>query len=178
MGQTSFSDFHSVEHLRPLMCSNPPAAVDLESVPYFHRFSVAGTVIVATCRMAFRDHGSPNGATHRCFGYAQASGYPTGATYRCLSMPRRLDPQPGLRTGVWIPNRSYIQVFGFPTAATQVVGVPHRGYTRVFGVPNGRSCKLPEGFLLHACIELTTMPKPRFSKIFNMEASKTCKHKG
>ena len=70
----------------------------------------------------------PNGATHRCFGYAQASGSPTAATYRCLSMPRRLDPQLGLRKGVWIPNR---------------------GYTRVFGVPNGRSCKLPVATALH-----------------------------
>ena len=33
-------------------------------------------------------------------------------------MPRRLDPQPRLRTGGWIPNRGYIQVIGFPTAAT------------------------------------------------------------
>ena len=33
-------------------------------------------------------------------------------------MTKRLDPQPWLRTGVWIPNRGYTQVFGFPTGAT------------------------------------------------------------
>ena len=41
-----------------------------------------------------------------------------GLTYRCLSILGRSDSQQGLRTGVWIPNRGYIQVFGFPTAAT------------------------------------------------------------
>ena len=33
-------------------------------------------------------------------------------------MPGRLDPEPRLRTGVWITNRGYVQAFGFPTAAT------------------------------------------------------------
>ena len=89
------------------------------------------------------------------FGYTKAVGSPTGATHGCLSMPRRLDPQTGLRTGVWIPNCGYTWVFGFPTAATHRcldpqpglhtgVWSPNRGYTRVFGVPNGRLCKLPQ----------------------------------
>ena len=81
--------------------------------------------LLATCRIAFGDHGSRNGATHKC-----------------LAVLRRLDPQTGLttgnpqsrlHTGVWSPNRGYIQVFG----------IPSRGHTRVFGVPNGRLCKLP-----------------------------------
>ncbi len=29
----------------------------------------------------------------------------------------RLDPQPGLHTGVWIPNQGYTHVFGFPIGA-------------------------------------------------------------
>ena len=52
------------------------------------------------------------------FGYAQAFGSPTRATYRCSSVPGRLDPQTGLRAGVWILNRGFTRVFGVPTAAT------------------------------------------------------------
>ena len=52
------------------------------------------------------------------FGNDQAFGCPTAATHRCWSMSRRLDPQTGLRTGVWIPNRSYTQVLGVQAAAT------------------------------------------------------------
>ena len=76
------------------------------------------------------------------FEYARAFGSPNGATYR------RLDPQPRLHTGVWIPNRGYTRVFGSPTAATNGcldpqprlhTGVwrPNRGYTQVFGSPTG-----------------------------------------
>ena len=95
----------------------PLGARPLTSISLTFHFNPP-TSIVATCRMAFRDHGSPNVVKHRFVRYAQASGSPTGATYRCSSMPGRLDPQMGLRTGVWIPNRGYIQVFGFPNAAT------------------------------------------------------------
>ena len=48
----------------------------------------------------------------------------TGLHTRVLGMPRRLDPQLGLHTGVrvcpgvWIPKRGYVQAFGSPTAAT------------------------------------------------------------
>ena len=85
---------------------------------------------------------------HRCFGYAQASGSPTGATYRCLSMPRRLDPQPGLHTGAWSPNLGYTGVFGSLAGATHGCLESKPGLhmvTWVFGVPNGRLCKLLAG---------------------------------
>ena len=51
------------------------------------------------------------------FGYDQAFGCPTAATHRCWSMPGCLDPQTGLRTGVWIPNRGHTRVFGVQAAA-------------------------------------------------------------
>ena len=57
------------------------------------------------------------GYTQVC-GYTQAFGFPAGATHGCLSMPRCLDPQLGLHTGVWSPNRGYTQVFGSPAGAT------------------------------------------------------------
>ena len=59
---------------------------------------------------------------------------PYRVTYRCLSMPRCLDPKARLQchTGVWIPNRGYIQVFGVPTAATPgCLESPNWGYTGV-----------------------------------------------
>ena len=127
---------------------------------------------VATCRMAFRDHGSVNGATHRCLGYAQAFGSPTRATYRCLTMPRCLDPQPGLRTGVWIPNRGYTQVFGVPTAATHgclesPTGATHRCLESQTGDPASCQCavvgvrpsgpvRLPKLALRFACLGVST----------------------
>ena len=42
----------------------------------------ASNLKLATCRMALRDHGSRNGATHRCLG--QTIGSPTGATWQVL----------------------------------------------------------------------------------------------
>ena len=54
----------------------------------------------------------------RVFGYSKAFGSPTRATHGCLSIPRRLEPQMRLRTGVWIPNQGYKQVFAIPTRAT------------------------------------------------------------
>ena len=106
----------------------------------------------------------PDGGYAQMFGYGCAFGCLTGATHRCLSVPRRLDLQLALRTGVWISNRGYTQVFGSATGATHGrldpqlglhigVWIRNRGYTRAFGfligatrvfvVPNGRSCKLP-----------------------------------
>ena len=80
----------------------------------------------------------------------QAFGSPAGATHRCLNMPKRLDPQsgathrclesqPGLHTGVWIPNQGYTHVFGSPTGATHMgIWIYNLGYTRVFRIPKGR----------------------------------------
>ena len=52
------------------------------------------------------------------WGYVQALGSPAGATYSRLDaqkgLRRSLNPQPGLQTGVYIPNRGYTQVFGVP----------------------------------------------------------------
>ena len=55
-------------------------------------------------------------------GYDQAFGSPTRPTHMYLIMPRHLDPELGLavRSGVWIPNRGYIQVF-------ESKPVPHTG---------------------------------------------------
>ena len=82
---------------------------------------------LATCTKAIGGHGGSTGATHRCLG-----------------IPRRLDPQLGLHTGVrvcsgvWIPNWGYVQAFG----------IPNRGYIQVFGFPTAAT---------HGCLD----PQPR-----------------
>ena len=49
-----------------------------------------------------------------------------------MAMYRRLDPEPGLLTGVWIPSRGYVYAFGFPNAAIE--------YTKVFGYAHPKTC--------------------------------------
>ncbi len=71
---------------------------------------------------------TPNRSYTQVFEYAQALGSPTKAT--CM----RLDLRSGLHTGVWIPNRGYPQLFGFPDGA----------YTQVLGFPIGATCRCME----------------------------------